>query len=272
MHILKLNLNSNHFNFRMKMSQIDAFKNTFKCDLCSEIYITPIILPCGETICEKDLEIFFNNSVKFQCTFCQEEHERPQKGFLLNKIVQQLLDLQVSRIDFRKNFSKYEKCQTMLKEIADKLDEIYLIETDQDYFIHSHFENIINQVDVQREKLIAEINLYSDETIEKIKKDRDECINRKILISNECEKMKRNMDEMQLKLNSFDISDKKIEQILQNIEQMKPEIIQKLIQTKSKLLLNKSHEFSPVEVSNLNMEKFCGILISQIIQVCLIYF
>ena len=203
------------------MSQIDAFKSTFKCNLCSGLLEKPIILPCGETICEKDLKTFFNhNSDKFQCTLCDEEHELPRKGFPSNKSIQRQLDLQVNQIDFCRSHPRYEECKKTLLEADDQMKEIQLIETDPTNFVYNYFERIINQVDIQREKLIEQVNLYSEETIQTIKNIREECLlmfNKIELISEECENLKENLSRFNREFNSFDLNEKKIEKIITDI-------------------------------------------------------
>ena len=258
------------------MSQIDAFKNTFKCNLCSGLVEKPILLPCGETICEKDLKTFFENSLdRFQCTLCDEEHELPKKGFPSNKSLQKLLDLQVNQIDFNRSHPKYQECKNKLEEVEEKMKEIQLIEADPENFVCSYFENIINQVDIQREKLVEEIHLYSEKTIETIKKAKDECllIDKKIeLIPRECENLKENLLKLNQELNSFDINEKKIEQIITNIDQINPILIKEFIQIQNKLLSNKSYEFKPMQVNTLKMQDLIGTFITQKNEVCLFYF
>ena len=242
------------------MSKVEEFKNTFKCNLCNELLVRPIILPCGETICGKDLKIFFNNSDKFQCSICDEEHEQPKKGFPSNKNVQKQLDLQVNQIDFGKNCSKYEECKNKLIEVGNQMKEIDLIEKNPENFVSSYFEKIMNQVDIQREKLIEEINLYSEKTIESIKKIRDDlkANEKEFIVSNKFENVKVDLTQMNQDLNSFDINDRKIEQIMTNIEKVKLEMVQRLTQIQNKLLLNQSYEFKPVQINTLNMQDLVG--------------
>ena len=72
------------------------------------------------------------------------------------------MDLQVNQIDLSEIHPKYKECNNMLKGIEDNFKETDLIGKDPESFIFNYFEKIINQVDTQREKLIEEINLYSE--------------------------------------------------------------------------------------------------------------
>ena len=109
------------------MSQIDAFNDTFKCNLCNKVLQSPIILPCGETICEKDLKILYINAKVFQCFLCDEEHQQPKKGFPSNRNLQTQLDLQVNKIDLSKNHPKYDECKKIFREIEENTKETDLI-------------------------------------------------------------------------------------------------------------------------------------------------
>ena len=90
------------------MSKVNEFKDTFKCKFCKGILEIPIILPCGETICKKDLPSLFINSNKCLCSFCGEEHEQLDKDFPSNKNIQKLLDLQVDQFNY---------CQVYLRNV-----------------------------------------------------------------------------------------------------------------------------------------------------------
>ena len=243
------------------MSKIDAFKDTFKCNLCNQLLERPIMLPCGETICEKDLKSFFNNESVFQCSLCDDEHQQPKKGFPPNRNVQKMLDLQVNQIDLSKNHPQYDECKDMFREIEENIKETDLVKKDPENFIFGHFEKIINQVDIQREKLIEEINLYSEKTIETIKKARDDCLsklNKTKLISAYYETMKENVNKMNQELDSFEINDKKIENLIENVTKSKVIALEELKRIQNSLLLYKSFEFEPVQAHNINLKGLFG--------------
>ena len=243
------------------MSQIDAFKDTFKCNLCNELLERPIILPCGETICEKDLRTLYNNAEMFQCTLCDEEHQQPKRGFPSNRNVQKMLDLQVNQIDLSKNHPKYDECKKMFREIEKYLKESDLIGKDPENFVFGYFEKILNQVDIQREKLIEEINLYSEKTIETIKKGCRDCLsgyNKMNLISADYETMKENLKKMNQEINSFDINDKKIENLIDYVTKAKSVALTELKRIQDDLLLHKSYKFEPVQAHNINTNNLLG--------------
>ena len=79
-----------------------------------------------------------------------------------------------------------------------------------------------------------------------------------IIVSNKFENVKVDLTQMNQDLNSFDINDRKIEQIMTNIEKVKLEMVQRLTQIQKKLLSNQSYEFKPVQINTLNMQDLVG--------------
>ena len=149
----------------------------------------------------------------------------------------------------------------MFREIEENIKETDLVKKDPENFIFGHFEKIINQVDIQREKLIEEINLYSEKTIETIKKARDDCLsklNKTKLISAEYETMKENLNKMNQELDSFEINDKKIENLIENVTKLKSTALTELERIHVSLLLNKSYKFESVQAHSINIIDLLG--------------
>ena len=66
-----------------------------KCEFCKRTFETPILLPCGETMCKRDLTGLNEREEGVEeviiCYFCGEQHPMPEEGFPMNKIVENLL-------------------------------------------------------------------------------------------------------------------------------------------------------------------------------------
>ena len=167
----------------------------------------------------------------------------------------------MNRIDLSKNHPKYDECKKMFKEIEEKIKETDLIQKDPENFVFGYFEKIINQVDIQREKSIEEINLYSEKTIETIKKARDDCLsgdNKTDLISTEYENIKENLKKMSQELNSFDISDNKIENLIDYVTKANSVALRELKRIEDDLLLHKTYKFAPCQTNYLNVKDLLG--------------
>ncbi len=80
------------------MYKVDEIKNFFDCDLCHQVLVDPITIPCGNSVCKGHLDNLLMNVSKeksfYQCEICQEEHFIPKSGFKVNKRLQNALQNQ----------------------------------------------------------------------------------------------------------------------------------------------------------------------------------
>ena len=60
----------------------------------------PITIPCGYSVCKKHLDELLENSRednKFQCELCHEEHNIPEKGFVVKRLIQNALYIELKK-------------------------------------------------------------------------------------------------------------------------------------------------------------------------------
>lgn len=74
----------------------DDLRSAMTCGYCKSFYEQPIILPCHETICRKDLANLYTKSDdtkirSVKCPFCPNLHEEPVSGFAEDKKTQAVL-------------------------------------------------------------------------------------------------------------------------------------------------------------------------------------
>jgi hypothetical protein len=65
----------------------------------------PVMLPCGETVCNicitdyiEDHSSSDNSSGQFKCCLCEEEHLIPAQGFPKSKTIQKILELKAEKV------------------------------------------------------------------------------------------------------------------------------------------------------------------------------
>jgi WD40 repeat protein len=149
--------------FHLKESVIE---NPFVCEYkgCKLYYENPVTLPCGSTICKEHLPVFVE---KFMCVVCDNEHQIPEGGLVINKafekIIKTCLHLNSIQKDALNSFNQ-------LNLILDELESL-----DSNEFIYDYFAKIRNQVDFHRENLVKKINDKSDEIILKLKNQEEKC-------------------------------------------------------------------------------------------------
>ena len=74
----------------------DDLRSAMTCGYCKSFYEQPIILPCHETICRKDLDHLWMHREDsltrgVQCPFCSAVHQEPASGFPEDKKTQAFL-------------------------------------------------------------------------------------------------------------------------------------------------------------------------------------
>ncbi len=115
------------------MMKIEEFHELFNCSLCKKLLENPIILPCGESLCKKDLnELLKPGDDKLKCPFCQKEHMQPYEGFPNDKRMQKMIDLKVNQLDFG---PIYNNCKKALKGLTEQFNELDLLKHDLNDFL-----------------------------------------------------------------------------------------------------------------------------------------
>ena len=64
------------------------FEKQFLCIHCNRAFIEPVLLPCGNAICSKDVEKVNN----FKCPYCKQQHSKPKEGFTVVKQIKECLN------------------------------------------------------------------------------------------------------------------------------------------------------------------------------------
>jgi hypothetical protein len=177
--------------------RFERMHSVFECRVCQQILEDPIILPCGETICKKDLELLGNHSSCMssspastdssfsfhssssngardfiRCKFCGLDHEQPEAGFPQDKRVQKMLKLQLDSLVYE---SLFDNCRSVLNELNLRAQEMTALERDPEFFLFEYFSEIINQVDAFREGLKLKIDAYYFDMIAEIKAAESQC-------------------------------------------------------------------------------------------------
>ncbi len=151
------------------MYKVDKIKNFFDCDLCHELLVDPISIPCGNNVCKSHLDKLLKKISKeksfFQCEICKEEHFIPKKGFKVDKRLQNGLEIQFNTLKLTPIF---DECKKVIKTARERVAKIDTLEKNSEGYIYDYFEDIKRQVDIRREDLKMKIDKYSDEVIQSI--------------------------------------------------------------------------------------------------------
>ena len=114
------------------MMKIEEFHDLFNCQLRKKLLENPVILPCGETLCKKDLGEFITSEDRLRCPFCTKEHLQTSEGFPMDRRIQKMIDLKVNQLDFG---PVYNNCKKALKGLTEQFNELDLLKQDLNDFI-----------------------------------------------------------------------------------------------------------------------------------------
>lgn len=136
-------------------------RNYLKCKLCGDTYKTPVILPCGKTVCARHVACIDNT---YQCILCNKVHVVPHEGFLKNE------DLE----DFIQRESELNK--NSLQEAKDNLEQLIttceLLVQDPKRCVNDYYDQIRADLDLKtknfKQKCLKMIDDHYSEILNKI--------------------------------------------------------------------------------------------------------
>jgi hypothetical protein len=234
------------------MYKVDKIKNLFDCDLCHQVLVDPISIPCGNNVCKGHLDKLLKNFSKeetfFQCEICKKEHIIPESGFKVNKGLQSCLEIQLNTL---KLTPIYDECKTVIKRAHERVAEIEMLEKNSEGYIYEYFEDIKRQVDIRREDLKMKIDKYSDEVIQSIESTQKNYIKiskQANQISTNIEQSKKELDSYVKIFDTFYIDEKKFEAIKQGVVDVNGKFDEIILYYNKALIGNKKYSFQFDEI------------------------
>jgi hypothetical protein len=197
------------------MFKIDKVKTLFDCSLCNQLLVDPVMIPCGYSICKKHLpdEVLVDGSnaseKSFKCGICQVEHAVPKEGIVINRHIQNALDIEFSTLKLNPVF---EECKNVIIEAKSNLAQVEVLDKDPESFLNEYFEDIKRKVDLRREELKLRIDNSSDDIIQSIEKTKASCVELSKTVDKltaEIEKSKKELNKLIERFDTFDIDDKR---------------------------------------------------------------
>ena len=229
------------------MYKVDRIKNFFDCDICHQVLVDPISIPCGNNVCKSHLDKLLKNVSKerscFRCEICQEEHFVPKSGFKINKGLQNGLEIQFNTLKLPPIF---DECKKVIKTAHRRVAKIETLEKNSEGYIYEYFEDIKRQVDIRREDLKMKIDKYSDEVIQSIEGTQLNyiTISKQVnQISTNIEQSKKDLDDYVKRFDTFDIDEKKFEAIKQGVVCVDGKFDKIILDYNNALIGNKEYSF-----------------------------
>jgi len=223
-------------------------ENLTKCLLCKNIYETPIILPCAERICLKDLNwLLDQKSNRFGCLFCDEEHCLPEKGFRVDQKLNELVSMKLHKLDL----SKLEK-NRLAKVSCDKLHsnivQIKSLREQPKLYLNEYFAQLRNEVDLKREQFKKRLEEIYEHMLKEIKEFEMECLNQTTsahMTEENCsesglEEIENKVKRWNQILNVFEFDEKNWDAIRTQADEIGTGLDKKVNRLKEKILIGKS--------------------------------
>ena len=228
------------------MFKIDQVKGLLDCEQCLQLLVNPITIPCGYSVCKKHLDELLENSMeenKFQCVLCQRQHVVPTEGFVINRRLQDALEIELNKF---KPSQVYENCKMELNDSKDNVAKIEALEKDPEFYIYEYFEEIKRQVDLRREEIKLRVDSCSDEMIRSIENSKENCVRlakegRRLEI--DIQKQKKVLDELLERFDRFEFNEKKFEDIKNSVVLLNKDLNRKLEVYKISILDSKTYAF-----------------------------
>ena len=230
--------------------KVDKLKEIFTCQYCSKLFAKPITLPCGITICESHLE----KVLRRKCSFCKETHTAPRNGFSVNKVLEQMLQLELQSFQTSKTF---KQCKESVEQTVSTFDQIESLKSDPNKYIKSQFDELRETVDLRKRQLQKSIDTYSNEVIRAINESEKNCIDLASKVqkipNDSTDKIKTELSELVLNFDKLRVDEEQCAAIQRTVDLIKPKFDHILCELKNTLLVKKKYdfEFSEIDVRDV---------------------
>jgi WD40 repeat protein len=219
-------------------------RGLFICELsrCKMYFEKPIILPCGNTICQEHVQLSRTNV--FKCEFCSEEHAIPLNGFPVNKALMKMIELNQHLSGLQKEAKQsYEKFNLIIHDFQ----QSDLINSDA--YIFNYFFNLRRQIESHRDQFIEELNKKSENLIKKLNDLEKQCkVNVSKLDKISIDELKVNqMPKWYQKLRLPNLSQQELGELMVKLNTNCKDLPIKIQKYKSDLLINKTLSFQPFD-------------------------
>lgn len=132
---------------------MDKLSVSTKCVNCKNVLDSPVLLPCGDSICKKHT---LNCHASILCFLCDIEHPIPANGgFTPIKALAGVIDSRVTILDFGK---EHKQAKQSCENFDDLLTKIERFLEDPYNFTYEPIDYLKNMVQLKGEEMILEIN------------------------------------------------------------------------------------------------------------------
>ena len=220
---------------------MDQVKILFNCDICNELLVDPVTIPCGNTLCKVHLDELLTSDNVFKCILCHKKHNVPEDGFIVNKRIQNALYFEKIKLT-----PGFLKCKQKIEEATEQASKIESIKKYPAGYITEHFDIIKSHVNWRREEIKADIDKYADEMIQKIETSKINCMDmskENSQLTSRIEESTRELENLKKRLDTFEIDHLNFKNIEANADDLKEKLNRILVQYKESLIIFNDYVF-----------------------------
>jgi cell fate (sporulation/competence/biofilm development) regulator YmcA (YheA/YmcA/DUF963 family) len=170
-----------------------------KCSECKFTLESPVILPCGDSICQSHVK---QETQEFHCLVCDLIHPIPNAGFPPNKNLAILINEKIDKLKFN---PQYESAFDSFKCVEKLVDEMKLFQKDPYHIINKAIGELKNEVDIIKHEFNLAIENKASEIIGELEKYQQECRCNldSVGVTNKLEKIDQNIDAIKEELGKW---------------------------------------------------------------------
>ena len=176
------------FSLRIMFYQESQINKKLVCFICHDSLYEPKVLPCGNVLCNYCYKLILINQSPdlphnvIKCTACRDLHDLPKNGLQTCALISKLVQEKPTEI-YRGSIHTYLK--NNLKCMASKIDELDYSFRNASDRIRDHCYNLrfdiqlakevmINELEKKSQQLIAQVDSYEADCIQKFECGKDE--------------------------------------------------------------------------------------------------
>ena len=235
----------------MQQQQSYNFKELLTCKVCNKYLKDPVALPCEEiaqSVCKEHVDQYIveKDANSYDCQLCNQKHVIPENGFPLNEYAIGYFQMNL-HLD-----EKSKEASELIDKLGSSLNELAVLNNDPDNYVFNHISEIINKIDLERERLIAQIHEKSDDMINKLKAFREECKANLHKLDELIEQNKVLVEELEMardiwkeELRIPDLDQKLVDEMITNTKELLEDNKYTCTELKIRALNGKDWSFSP---------------------------
>jgi hypothetical protein len=148
---------------------MQVIDHAIRCSDCKYELQSPVILPCGESICEKHCKL---ESKHYTCVHCKVTHPIPDNGFPMNKALEKILSTKIENIQLP---TEYEEAFQAYTSLAKSIADFHLLKKDPCCLISADIGELKSEIDLLREQFKFNIDEHAKKVIEELDEFEKEC-------------------------------------------------------------------------------------------------